>query len=224
MNKKKLVAGLLASASVLGVCLSGGTAFATEQDSQDTTVGIGFGDHTDGGNGPLKLEWLPKSLNFGDGHEVNAQDFDFPLKDASSPKYVIVSDTRPDVDRIEWKLTAKLSELKSAAGNKLNGSSLNFTNTMMAYSGTDHPNATNVVAPTPGQQTATITEANASLDAGASTATEIMQDKGGPTGTNSFNGKTATQLGDIKLKVRANSAAEKQTYTGTVTWSLDDTI
>lgn len=222
MNKKKLVAGLLASASVLGICLSGGTALAQEKDKQDTTVGIGFADHIPGTeDGPLKLQWVPKSLDFGSGHEVNTAQFVFPLKDTSE-KYVVVSDTRADADRIQWKLTAKLSDLTSSKGNTLSGSSLEFDNTMMAYSGTESPSSTNVVAPIAGQQSATVT-ASVSLDAGATTAKEVMQDNGGG-GTNSFNGKTATQLSNVGLKVPANKAVEKQTYTGKVTWSLDDTI
>ena len=47
--KKKIFAGLLASATVLGLFAAGGTAFAAQVDNTDTEAGIGFSLHQPGG-------------------------------------------------------------------------------------------------------------------------------------------------------------------------------
>ncbi|MFM2487861.1 hypothetical protein ABW365_05435 [Enterococcus avium] len=46
--KKKIFAGLLASATVLGLFAAGGTAFAAQVDNTDTEAGIGFSLHQPG--------------------------------------------------------------------------------------------------------------------------------------------------------------------------------
>ncbi|MGM0338862.1 WxL domain-containing protein [Enterococcus sp. AZ007] len=225
MSKKKLVAGLLASASVLGICLSGGTALAAVQE-EDTTVGIGFKDHTNPPpKGDLSIQWLPKALTFGEGHDVNTgvKAFD---ETSTTPKYVVINDGRAENGIEEWSLSAKLSKLVTSENHELDGAKLEFMNTKMAYDGgTAHPDTTNVVAART-EHTATIL-GNAGvveLDAGNATAVGVMQDKGDATKTSSYKGKTATQLSGIKLSVPGNKAVANKSYTGTVTWSLDDVI
>jgi len=222
MNKKKLVAGLLASASVLGICLSGGTAFAAVQE-EDTTVGIGFKDHLNPPPPPgdLSIQWLPKAFKFGEAHDVDTVTKSYPIDDTSE-KYVVINDSRADATGQKWILTAKLSEMKSAT-HRLKGAKLNFTSTKMAYDGgTAHPDTSNVVAPR-AEHTAVAATGTLSLDEGGTTPVEVMHDDG-DTNASSFKGKTATQLGGIELEVVGSTAVEKQSYTGTVTWSLDDTI
>lgn len=217
MNKKKLVAGLLASASVLGVCLSGGTAFAANVSDQDSQVGIGFGEHIIGKPGELEVKWLPRELDFGSGHKPDAaQAVDYDAKGAAK-KYVVVSDAREDIDRVAWTLTAKLSDL-SDGGNSLAGVSLNFDSTLMGYAGDQAPeDPSSVIAP--GSRTAVV-PSSVSLTPNA--VTKVMHDNGG--GTASYLGQSAVEMSNIKLKVLGGSALQNKTYTGTVTWSLDDTI
>lgn len=216
MNKKKLVAGLLASASVLGVCLSGGTAFAAHVQDEDTTVGIGFGEHINPPGGDLQIQWLPRELNFGSGHKPDAaQSIDY-VAEGNAKKYVVVSDARADDVGQQWTLTGKLSELKDG-GNALKGATLKFNSTLMGYTGNKAPeDAGSVIAVT--GQTATVQ--NGVLQAGDA-ATSVMEDN---TGTSSFKGKSALEMSDIKLSVPGGAALENKTYTGTVTWSLSDEV
>ncbi|MBO0451183.1 WxL domain-containing protein [Candidatus Enterococcus murrayae] len=222
MSKKKLVAGLLASASVLGICLSGGTALAANVQEEDTTVGIGFKDHDNPEpKGDLSIQWLPKSFAFGDANDVNLVTHSFPLKDTSE-KYVVVNDARAD-DPVsdEWKLSAKLGKLTSADGHRLTGAKLSFNNEVKAYDGgTAHPDTTNVVAARTEHTAVAIATTTIDEDG---TAQEVMQDNG-KGGGHSFKGKTATQLSGMALEIPGSRAVEKQSYTGKVTWSLDDTI
>ncbi|MGG5369399.1 WxL domain-containing protein [Enterococcus sp. AZ196] len=218
MSKKKLVAGLLASASVLGICLSGGTALAAEVQKEDTTVGIGFGEHVNPPGGELQIAWLPKSFDFGSGHTPDAVNaVDYTAKGAAK-KYVVVSDARAESNADKWILTAKLSDLKDGA-NTLSGATLKFNTTLMGYSGDKAPEDPTSVIPA-GTRTAVV-PATASLTPGAA-ATTVMNDDGA--GTTSFKGKSAVEMSDIKLNVLGGKALDNKTYTGTVTWSLDDTL
>lgn len=220
MNKKKLVAGLLTSASVLGICLSGGTAFADNVTDQDTQVGIGFGEHITGGpeDGELQIAWLPKEFNFGSGKTPDASlavDYDVT---GGAKKYVVVSDERPGVGVEKWELTAKLGDLKTTTGNKLAGATINFAGAMKGYAGNKAPeDPASVIAP--GSRTATVPTGTISLAQGA-TGTLVMEDTVGT----SYKGKTALEMTNIKLNVPGGAALDNQTYTGTVTWSLDDTL
>ncbi|WP_240076674.1 WxL domain-containing protein [Enterococcus faecalis] len=49
-----------------------------------------------------------------------------------------------------------------------------------------------------------------------------MKDAG--TGGASFLGSTAMEMSNVKLEVPANAAKINQQYSGTLTWSLNDTI
>lgn len=217
MNKKKLVAGLLTSASVLGICLSGGTAFAAVQE-EDTTVGIGFGEHINPPGGELQIAWLPKTFDFGSGHTPDAANAVAYPAAGNAKKYVVVSDARPETGVEKWTLTAKLSDLKDGS-NTLSGATLDFKTAMMGYSGNKAPeDAGSVIAP--GARTAVV-PTDASLVPGGS-AVKVMNDDGA--GTSSYKGKTAVEMTDIELNVLGGKALDNKTYTGAVTWSLDDTI
>lgn len=224
--KKKLLAGMLASATVLGMFVAGGTALAA--DTNDTEVGIGFSLHHPGTNpGDLQILWTPLELDFGSTNTVNTavQDFDEQDEAGGVKKYAVVEDTRPhgssDPD-VEWKLTAKVAELVSTSNpaTKLDGAVLKFDTDMHGYQGTISPEISGIVA-TSGQ-TATMA-ANYSLTTGALTATEVMKD-GSTSGPTSFEGNTAMEMKNIKLTVPANVAKKGHHYTGDLTWSLDDTI
>lgn len=222
MNKKKLVAGLLASASVLGVCLSGGTALAAVHE-EETTVGIGFGEHKPGGpeGEDLQIAWLPKAFDFGSGHTPDAsgsQDYDAT---GAAKKYVVISDARAEGGSDKWELSAGLSELKTADGNVLTSATLGFDATMMGYSSNKAPESDPSPVIAPGARTATTPLASVSLTQKAA-ATKVLVDNG--SGVSSYKGLTALEMTNIKLTVPGGAALDNKTYTGKVTWSLDDLL
>lgn len=222
MNKKKLVAGLLASASVLGICLSGGTALATEVSSQDTEVGIGFGEHIKGVPGDLEIKWLPKEFNFGSGHTPDAANSKSYSAEGAAKKYIVVSDARDDLPQYnQWMVTASLSKLQTTGGNELAGAELSFDGEVKGYAGNKAPeDPSSVIAADPAKHTAVVVASPTLAQGGA--AEKVMEDDG--KGTSSYKGKTAMEMTNIKLTVPGGVALENASYTGKVTWSLDDTI
>lgn len=214
--KKKLLASLLASASVLGVCVASSVALAAEVDSQDTNVGIGFSGHvTPPGTDALTLKWAPIDFDFGSANTVNAAAQAFS-EDTGAKKYVVVSDSRAETGAEEWMLTAKLTPMASGAST-LTGATLSFDSTVKAYVGTAAPEtAGSIIAPT--GQTATVAAANQTLTPGAA-ALKVMSDT-----ASSYKGDTAMEMTNIKLNVPGGVAVQGKQYSGKLTWSLDDVI
>lgn len=225
--KKRFFAGLLASATVLGMFVAGGTALAAEVDTTDTEVGIGFAMHQPGGSGALKLRWTPLELDFGTSNTVNTAVADFAEQDEAGGvhKYAVVEDARDHTGAdVEWRLTAKVDELVSTSSptTKLTGAVLKFDTDKHAYSGTISPEIGGIGTATPAH-TATM-NANYSLVTGAATATDLMEDGDIASSVTSYEGMTAMELKNIKLTVPANVAKKGHHYTGNLTWSLDDAI
>ncbi|MGG5329581.1 WxL domain-containing protein [Enterococcus sp. AZ163] len=214
--KKKVWAGLLASASVLGVCIAGGTALAAEVDTHDTNVGIGFSGHTTPpGTDDLTLKWAPISFDFGSSNTVNAAAQAFN-EDTGAKKYVVVSDART-TGSDEWKLTAELSQLTSGSST-LTGATLSFDSVKKGYVGTAAPEtAGSIITPT-AAHTATVAAASQTLTPGA-TAVVVMSDA-----SVSYKGDTAMEMDNIKLNVPGGVAVEGKQYSGKLTWSLNDAI
>lgn len=227
--KKKIFAGLLASATVLGLFAAGGTAFAAQVDNTDTEAGIGFSLHQPGGTGALNIKWSPIELDFGSSNTVNTAVQDFAEQDevGGVKKYTVVEDTRPhgssDPD-VEWKLTAKVADLVSTSNpaTKLDGAVLKFDTDKHGYQGTVSPEISGII-PATINHTATMSTSY-TLNTGASTATEVMKDGNTGSGVTSFEGATAMEMKNIKLTVPANIAKKGHHYTGHLTWPLDDTI
>lgn len=214
--KRKVLLGLVSSATVLGICVVGGTALAAEVDTHDTNVGIGFSGHTTPpGTDDLTLKWAPISFDFGSSNTVNAAAQAFN-EDTGAKKYVVVSDTRSSGSD-EWKLTAKLTQLTSGSST-LTGATLNFDSEKKGYVGTAAPEtAGSIIAPTLAH-TATVASANQTLTPGAAAVT-VMSDA-----ASSYKGDTAMEMDNIKLNVPGGVAVEGKQYSGKLTWSLDDTI
>ena len=217
--KKRFFAGLLASATVLGVFVAGGTALAAEKDSHDTEVGIGFSAHTvPPGTDPLTILWAPINFDFGTTNTVNTAAATFNETSAAN-RYVVVEDDRVETNADKWELTAKLSDMKDGTV-QLTGATLSFDAVKKAYTGTAAPEAPgSIIAPT-ALHTATV-PATQTL-AQSATAVKVMEDDGG--GTSSYKGTTAVEMSNIKMNVPGNAAQAGKQYKGTLTWSLDDTI
>jgi hypothetical protein len=213
--KKKLLAGMLASATVLGMFVAGGTALAASVDSKDSEVGIGFTNHGPGVNpGPLQIKWAPIKLDFGTTNSTAGTTFN---EQSGLKKYVVVDDTRGG-GTDKWELSVGLSNLMSGA-TQLTGAQLKFDSVKQGYQGTDAPEAAgSIVAPT---GSAAVTAANFTLAQGA-TAVKVMEDGTGGVGTH--QGFSALEMANIQLDVPANAAEAGKQYAGKLTWSLDDTI
>lgn len=218
--KKKLLAGLLTSATLVGICIAGGVnASAAEVDNAGTEVGIGFTGHAPGTTpGPLEIQWAPLKLDFHNANTVNTVVQDFP-EITGTKKYMVVSDTRGGATD-EWKLTAQLTELKNAANTEtLTGAVLKFDTALQGYQGTNAPEAPgSIIAPT--TQSATGFAAGQTVAAGGA-AVKLMEDG---TGSGTYQGQTAMEMDNIALEVPANVAKDGEQYSGTLTWSLDDVI
>ena len=218
--KKKLLAGLLTSATLVGICMAGGVnASATEVDNADTEIGIGFTGHGPGTTpGPLEIQWAPLKLDFHNANTVNTAVQDFP-EITGSKKYMVVSDTRAGATD-EWKLTAQLTNLTNAANTEtLTGAILKLDSVLQGYQGTNAPEAPgSIVAPT--GRTATVAAASQTVNAGG-TAVNVMEDG---TGSGTYQGQTAMEMDNIELEVPANAAKVGEQYSGTLTWSLNDVI
>ncbi|ROX82769.1 WxL domain-containing protein [Enterococcus durans] len=217
--KKQLLAGLLVSATLVGIGLSGGlSASAAVIDSVDTEVGIGFTGHGGGTPGPLEIKWAPLKLDFQNANEVNTVVQAFP-EIAGNKKYVVVSDTRAGATD-EWKVTAQLTDLKNAKNTEtLTGAILKFDSALKGYEGVNAPEAPGSIV-APGARTATVPPASQVAAGGA--AVKVMEDGTGSVGT--FQGASAMEMDNIALEVPANAAKAGEQYTGTLTWSLDDVI
>lgn len=219
--KKKIFAGMLASATVLGLCVAGGTAFATEKDTYDTEVGIGFSAHTPPpGTDPLTIQWAPISFDFGSTNTVNTAAATFN-ETSGANRYVVVKDGRAETGADKWELTAKLSDMKDGAV-QLTGATLSFDAVKKAYTGTgvEAPEAPgSIAAATPGH---TAVVGGTQTLAQSAAAVKVMEDDGGA--TSSYKGSTAMEMSNIKMNVPANAAQSGKQYTGKLTWSLDDTI
>lgn len=217
--KKKLFAGVLASATVLGVCMAGGAALAAEQDTVTTNAGIGFTDYVPGGTGDLAIKWAPGSFDFGTTNTVNTSATSYN-EDSGAKKYIVIQDKRAETNADKWELNVGLSDIKSGSA-QLTGATLEFDAAVQAYQGTATPESPgSIVAPT-AAHTATVASTTQVLSQGG-VAQKVMEDNGN--GISSYKGTTALEMDGIKMNVPAGVAKEGRQYSGTVTWSLDDTL
>lgn len=217
--KKKLLAGMLASISLVGICFSSTSAFAAPVDDQETEVGIGFSGHTPGTPGDLEFKWKPDKFDFGSANTVNtvAQDF---TEESGANKYIIISDDRAAANTNEWKVTVEMGKLMSGSA-QLSGAVLNFNAALMAYNGTgtEAPESAGMITLPTAAHTANVVATQSLVqDAAAVTA---MTDSGA---SGSYKGMSAMEITDIELAVPANIAQSGKQYTGTVTWTLSDDI
>lgn len=217
--------------------------FATPADAKKfddkTDVGINFKSDEPtipGENKPYKdnlsLVWKPSSFQFGEQKAVgNSATFSNIVE---GNQYIIVNDDRK-VASTPWSLNASLSQLTDVSSDKVLPSKLTFTlGTAQSYDigtniGTDNDYIPNnpEVAGVLGKlhEDAGITLGNGtskdiSLEAGITAGTMIL----GKQTANDIKGGVATLITNTKLVVtdaKAANAAGK-TYTGYVTWTLDD--
>ncbi|HFP7420794.1 TPA: WxL domain-containing protein [Enterococcus faecalis] len=221
--KKNLVVGFVSSVALVGIAIAGGgNVQATVTDSASTDIGIGFSGHGPGTTpGPLDIQWAPIGLDFSNSNMVNTAAVQAFPETTGTNKYVVVSEKRSNEPTREWSLTAQLSDLTNAGGSEtLTGAGLKFDAAVKGYTGTNTPESPGSIVDK-GARTATVNASSQSVTAGAA-AVPVMKDAG--TGGASFLGSTAMEMSNVKLEVPANAAKINQQYSGTLTWSLNDTI
>lgn len=228
--KRTLVTAL--AVTTLGV-ISAGAAYAAEVDNADTEVGIGFVDaHIPGEkDGDLQLRWVPKKLDFGKYNDVNGKYTEFSEVSTNS-YYVVVRDTRKDDptgtsnDTNKWKVNAKLGEITNASAptKKLTKAQLYFDSKAHGYVGEDDPNtvastikAAATHATGTGSKTPTVT-AKTQLEAGGASKILMVQNN------QDASADWAASLENIKLGVGGKQGEKGLSYSGKLTWTLDDTL
>ncbi|MBO0454756.1 WxL domain-containing protein [Candidatus Enterococcus murrayae] len=229
MKKTFVTALAVTTLGAIGV----GSAYATEVDKGDTEVGIGFVDaHIPGENdGDLQLRWVPKKLDFGKYNDVNSKYTEFS-EASTNNYYVVVRDTRKDDqtgtvnDTNTWKVNAKLGEIVATGQptKKLTKAQLFFDSKAHGYEGENDPNtdATTIKAAAghAAAKNSTVPTVNAKtqLEAGGATK-ELMRQ------TDQKNSSDwAASLENIKLGVGGKQSEKGYYYSGTLTWTLDDTL
>lgn len=218
---KKVLAGLVVSASVLGIGLSGGAAFAAPNNNVDTDVGVGFtGSNEPNPNEPedsLFLKFTPFSFDFG---KANKTDDRKVKEDTGSSKYVVIRDGRKLDGTQNWELSATMSQLTSGS-TMLTGATIEFDAEIREYVGVNNavPEAAGSITSGPGETKAALeTPKRVTLSPNGGD-TLLLSDKG----TDHFLGSTTYKMDDIELNVPDTVSAGKQ-YTGKITWNLNDTI
>lgn len=228
--KRALVTALtVTTLGAIGV----GSAYAAEVDKGETEVGIGFVDaHIPGENdGDLQLRWVPKKLDFGKYNDVNGKYTEFDEVSGNS-YYVVVRDTRKDDqtgtvnDTNTWKVSAKLGEITNATTptKKLDKAQLFFDSKAHGYVGEDDPNtvastikAAAAHATSTGSKTPTV-QAKTQLEAGGASKELVRQT------AQDASADWASSLENLKLGVGGKQGEKGLSYSGTLTWTLDDTL
>lgn len=228
--KRALVTALtVTTLGAIGV----GSAYAAEVDKGETEVGIGFVDaHIPGEkDGDLQLRWVPKKLDFGKYNDVNGKYTEFSEVSGNS-YYVVVRDTRKDDptgtsnDTNTWKVNAKLGEIANAntPTKKLTKAQLYFDSKAHGYVGEDDPNTVastikdaTTHAGSTGSKVPTV-QAKTQLEAGGATKELVRQ------ADQAASADWATSLENLKLGVGGGQGEKGLSYSGTLTWTLDDTL
>ncbi|MDT2598704.1 WxL domain-containing protein [Enterococcus hulanensis] len=230
MNKKKLASALLGTAMMGGLLLQAAPASAAV--ASGTTGGsVGFSGHippTNPSGGDLDLVWVPRAFEFGNSNANTTAAKTYAATNGAT-KYVVVRDQRnangtTGTPKNEWKVTAKASTLTDS-GSTLTGAKYTFTgNQLKNYNSasgadTEAPESSGAINTTlPVGHTAAV-ETNISLEATGLVSVDVMHADDA-----AVDGKYAAELNGISLVIPANTSQEGKQYTGTIEWSLDDTI
>lgn len=222
----------LFSAAILGGMvlsnLGAVPTFAAEINSMDTNTHIQFSGHTTNPNpDELDLIWVPTTFEFGQ-HEVTDNQTASTSYDMENllPKYTIVQDLRQTAHS-DWKVEAIASKMtaQTPSGIKeLSGASIEITgNALKSYDTDDNtivPESEGVIVDAPSSWSNVTVEKDISLPTDGTTTAPVMT-----TATTDAveNGKYAAEFNTVKLTVPQGEAQEGE-FSGSVTWTLSDTL
>ncbi|MGX2946401.1 WxL domain-containing protein [Enterococcus alishanensis] len=222
--KRKVLAGLLASVSVLGLCLSGTTALAATTDKTSDAT-ITFTEEVKAGE--LQFRHIPATSAFNFGTKVAPTGVstveEFTQADSG---YLVIQDDRAPATGNQWVLSAKLGQITkvNSSADNLAGAKLLFTGTSRDYL---NPDGGGLTAPGPNNGTIGAKNNSSAIATGSvelvqdAAAEEVLRD--GTAGVSSKQGYSALEMSAIKLSVLGDTADAGQ-YKGTITWTLDDLV
>ena len=233
MNKKVL--GTLVLGISMGAILLPQSVHASERET-NTGVGIGFSNADDNTIVPgpydkaLSLINKPTAFKFGTENESSALSSVY-YQQLKTKQYIAVYEDRDADKQTNWKLTAKLSDLVSTtdATKKLASTMTMNSADISSFSLDDQRDKVTGDLPQTIEKLPDLTKyaegkvtgaATVSLEAGASGSSDIM------IGTKAGSKGFAAEIRNVQLAV--NSGQKDDTngkqFTGTVSWSLEDTI
>ena len=227
MKAKKWITASLAVAG--GCLLAAMPASAAQVDSMNTDMSVGFGTETQTPSpspvlpNSISLRSVPSALSFGDSNTIETGAGTQVINlEGGGKRYVAVKDTRTGNN--PWKVTAKASVLTDGGTSKFEGTGnvakVSFTSTGKVYHGSGTPGTGNNITALAGNGDDPIAGGSVTVIADGSDSQEVIKSAaaGSPTGG------WASELTDIKLTIPKGIAYEGAQYTGTITWSLDDTL
>ncbi|WP_430602019.1 hypothetical protein IGJ02_002213 [Enterococcus sp. DIV0724b] len=233
MNKKVL--GTFVLGLSIGAVMLPQAAQAAERE---TNSGVGIGFSNDDANtvipGPydeaLSLINKPTAFKFGTENEASALSSVY-YQQVQDKQYIAVYEDRDADKQTSWKLTAKLSDLVSTtdATKKLVSTMTMNSANISTFDLTDQKDKETGKLPSVVEKLPDLTKyaedkvtgvAKVSLEAGATGSSDIM------VGTKPGSKGFAAEIRNVQLAV--NSGQKDDTngkqFTGTVSWSLEDTI
>lgn len=217
---KKIIASSAVCLIALGAGLSVSAA-ETNVDKGTTDVRIGFENDstvTPVNPGTLGLSRIPTAFDFGQSNRITDRPQVIKTFNSNSkaPQYLAVNDLREE-RKGGWKVTATASEIvnmdqEKSATDKLTGANISFTAKGMSFETTDKEGKP---------------YNNANL--GVSSVSKLAPNQTGQVVLNTTDASAfgdVTELGaqitDVSLYVPANTGTPNASYSGTVTWSLDN--
>ncbi|ALS00025.1 hypothetical protein ATZ33_01090 [Enterococcus silesiacus] len=233
MNKKVL--GTLVLGLSIGAVLLPQAAQAADREA-NTGVGIGFSN--DDPNtiipGPydeaLSLINKPTAFKFGTENEASALSSVY-YQQVAGKQYIAVYEDRDDKDQTNWKLNAKLSPLVSTtdATKKLEATMTMNSANISTFSLDDQRDAETGKLPNTIEALPALTKyteekvkgvTKVTLKAGENGSSDIL------VGTKPGKKGFASEIRNVQLAVTAGQKEETngKQFTGTVSWSLEDTI
>ena len=233
MNKKVL--GTFVLGLSVGAVLLPQAAQAAERET-NTGVGIGFSNDDDNTVVPgpydeaLSLMNKPTAFKFGAENEASALSSVY-YQQLNTKQYIAVYEDRDADKQTSWKLTAKLSDLVSTTdpNTKLASTMTMNSANISTFDLTDQKDPDTGKLPAIIEKLPDLTKyaedkvkgvAKVSLEAGATGSSDIM------VGTKPGSKGFASEIRNVQLAV--NSGQKDNTngkqFTGTVSWSLEDTI
>lgn len=218
---KKFLSVSLASATLLSVIAGGALASAEEVGSMESTYSIGFGTHIewpDLGDDELTLQYVPKTLNFGQDNDLDGGTFE---ERSNVNLYAVVRDDRPEEETTNvWSLTASASEMADVSevgAANVKTAFISMAGEAKSYSGDfEQPvEGSNIDAPL--ASSPSVSEDITLYTNG--TSAEIMSKS-----ETQDAGWAAAGFKDIQMTVPRRAVEFGAQYKGTITWSLNDTI
>lgn len=215
----KGIIGLMSLGVLGGVALGSSYAFA---DTLETPVGVQFNaeghiSNPDPDPDALQLRFVPDSVNFG---AVNATGNSVTATKELSNNYVALYDGR-EASETNWKLSAKASNLTNLADSSRTISTgnieVNVGNTAN-WTNVNEPTPTNVTGAA-SSVTNLASSGNVTLPLDGTTSVGIAS-----TSASGSNVGYAVPINSMKLTVTGAAADAGQSYAGTVSWILSDTL